>query len=254
MYVGMYSAMVGRYRDALGSLDSALACFEADGASLWAAVANNHRASLLIDLGQFARAKQSLGGTAPAIDSVRARAALLTGRIERALGGTGEAHFIEALATLGERGDIYMRMLALLDAAATMRPVDAAAQCLNVQRIAEESEYHGIEAKAHLLRARHLLRAGEVRLAAASMREAPAHLDGVRPADNYPADAGWTAYEVFAADGDTKAAVEALRRAVDWIERSALPNVPDEFKDSFLSFNPVNRSILTTASRRLRKP
>lgn len=253
MYVGMYSAMVGRYRDALDSLDSALACFDADGASLWAAVANNHRAGLLIDLGQFARAKQALGGAVAAIDSVRARRSLLTGRIERALGGTGEAHFSEALATLGAHGDIYMRMLAMLDAAVAMPPVDAAAQCLSVQRFAEESEYHGIEAKAHLLRARHLLHAGEVSLAAASLREPPAHLDGVRSADNYAAEAWWIAHEVFAADGDTRAAVEALRRAVDWIQRTALPNVPDEFKDSFLSLNPVNRSILTTASRRLPK-
>jgi DNA-binding SARP family transcriptional activator len=254
MYVGMYSAMVGRYRDALDNLDAALACFEADGASVWTAVANNHRAGLLIDLGQFARAKKALGGAAPAIDSVRARTSLLTGRIERALGGTGETHFSEALAKLGEHGDVYMRMLALLDATVVMPPLDAAAQCLNVQRIAEESEYHGIEAKAHLLRARHLLHAGEASLAAASLREPPAHLDGVRPADNYAADAWWIAYEVFTADGDAKAALEALRRAVDWVQHAALPNVPAEFKDSFLSLNPINRSILTTASRRLPKP
>lgn len=253
MYVGMYSAMVGRYRDAMSSLDTALAVFEADGQALWAAVANNHRASLLIDLGQYARAKQALGGAVPSIDSVRARVALLAGRVERALGGSGERHFNEALATLGERGDLYMRMLALIDAALVLPPVDAAAQCLGVQRLAEESEYHGIEAKAYLQRARHLLRAGEVQFAAASLRETPSHLAGVRAADTYAAEAGWIAYEVFAADGDGRAALEALRRAVDWIRHTAVPNVPEEFRDSFLNLNPVNRALLTTASRRLPK-
>jgi len=250
MYVGMYSAMIGRYRDALDSLGSALAVFEADGQTVWTAVANNHRAGLLIDLGQFARAKQALGGSVPSIDSVRARVALLTGRIERALGGSGEAHFAQALAALGERGDIHMRMLAQLDATLTLPAADAAAQCASVQQMAEESEYHGIAAKARLLRAKHLLRAGEAALAAACLRERPAHLDGVRPADTYAAEAWWIAHEVFAAVGDGEAAADAIQRGVDWIQRTALPNVPDEFKDSFLNRNPVNRSILTTASRR----
>lgn len=254
MYVGMYSAMIGRYRDALDSLVSALECFEADGQNVWIAVANNHRAGLLIDLGQFARAKQALGGAVPQIDSVRARVAMLTGRIERALGGTGETHFKQAIAALGERGDVHMRMLAQLDAALSMPAADAAAHCAIVQRMAEETEYLGIAAKARLMRANHTLRAGEAALAAACLRDLPAHLDGVRPADTYPAEEWWIAHEVFMAAGDRAAAAEALGRGVDWIQRTALPNVPDEFKDSFLNRNPVNRAILTTASRRGPKP
>jgi len=31
-----------------------------------------------------------------------------------------------------------------------------------------------------------------------------------------------------------------------------VPNVPAEFKDSFINRNPINRTILTTASRWLR--
>jgi hypothetical protein len=120
--------------------------------------------------------------------------------------------------------------------------------------MAEESEYLGIAAKARLMRANHLLRAGEAELAATCLRDLPAHLDGVRPADTYPAEEWWIAHEVFAAAGDGAVAAEALGRGVAWIQRTALPNVPDEFKDSFLNRNPVNRSILTTASRRLPKP
>jgi DNA-binding SARP family transcriptional activator/tetratricopeptide (TPR) repeat protein len=249
MYVGMYSAMIGRYRDALASLDAARACFEADGSEVWVAVANNHRTGILLDLGQFARARQTLGRASPKFESVRARIAILAGRIERALGGSGATHFVEALATLGERGDIYMRMLAQIDFASTLPAADAAAQCADVQRVAAEAEYHGIAAKAGLMRARYLLKAGEPGIAAATLRDRPAHLDGVRPADLYPAEAEWIAYEVFAAVDDRSAAKSALQHAVDWIEHAALPNVPEEFRDSFLSRNPVNRSILTTASR-----
>jgi DNA-binding SARP family transcriptional activator len=252
MYVGMYCAMIGRYRDALDSLDGALACFEADGQTVWSAVANNHRAGLLIDLGQFARAKQALGTASPSIDSVRARVEILAGRVERALGGTGEARFRQALAALGERGDVYMRMLVQIDLALILPAVDAVAQCASVQGTAEEAEYLGIAAKARLMGARHLLRAGETGLAGTKLRDRPSHLDGVRPADTYPAEAWWIAYEVFNAEGDDAAARDALERGIDWIERTALPNVPEEFKDSFLSRNPINRAMLTTASRRLR--
>jgi hypothetical protein len=180
---------------------------------------------------------------------VRARVEILAGRIEQVLGGSGAGHFEQAMAALGAHGDIYMRMLARLDLASTLEATDAAAQCADVQRVAEDAEYHGIAAKARLLRARYLLRAGEPELAAASLRDRPTQLNGVRPADAYPAEADWIAYEVFTAVDDPEGAKDALQRAVDWIEHAALPNVPDEFRDSFLSRNPVNRAILTTASR-----
>ena len=37
---------------------------------------------------------------------------------------------------------------------------------------------------------------------------------------------------------------DALQRAKNWIMQTALPNVPDEFKDSFLNRNPINRAVL----------
>lgn len=65
-------------------------------------------------------------------------------------------------------------------------------------------------------------------------------------------EAWWIAYEIFDAAGESAAAARALQRAVEWIEQSALPHVPDEYCDSFLNRNPVNRAILTAASRRKR--
>ena len=103
MYIGMHSAALGRYRDALASLDAALDCFVRDGQIVWIAVANNHRAALLLDLGQVGRAQKALEYASPPIESVQARREVLTGRIERLQGRDGASHISQALALLGKR-------------------------------------------------------------------------------------------------------------------------------------------------------
>ncbi|MFT3817713.1 MAG: tetratricopeptide repeat protein [Rubrivivax sp.] len=90
-YVGLYCGMVGRYAEALQHLDSAIACFQRDRQPLWTAVASNHKAQLLIDFGQFARARQALGYEPPPIDHVRARGATIAARLARASGRSGDA-------------------------------------------------------------------------------------------------------------------------------------------------------------------
>jgi hypothetical protein len=142
-------------------------------------------------------------------------------------------------------------MLAQLDHALTLPSEHAVACCEAVQRTAEELEYLGIAAKARFARARHLLRQLETHKAVSVLRELPHHLRGVLPVDMYRAEAWWIEFEVFSASGDLVDATTSLARAVDWINTVALPNVPDEFSDSFLNRNPINRAILTTATRRL---
>jgi hypothetical protein len=65
----------------------------------------------------------------------------------------------------------------------------------------------------------------------------------------YPAEYWWLIFQAFDAAGDQPAALTALRRGADWIRTTAQANVPDEFRDSFLDRNPVNRAVLTTMSR-----
>jgi DNA-binding SARP family transcriptional activator/tetratricopeptide (TPR) repeat protein len=249
MYVGMHCGTLGRYREALASLDDAFTAFSRGGQPLWVAVVNNHRAGLLLDLGQVARAQKLLEYTLPSIDSVRARRMIIAARIERVLGRDGAAQTDDALALLGERGDPYMRMLAQIERSMVLPAPRAVAQCVQVQTEANRLEYLGIAAKARLVGARHLLRSGDARGAASLLREPVPQLRGVQPADMYRAEGWWIEFEVFTACGDRVEAASALARAVDWINMIALPNVPDEFVDSFLNRNPVNRSILTAASR-----
>ena len=251
MYIGMHSTTLGRYRDALANLDAAHACFVRDGQIVWTAVASNHKASVLLDLGQPGRALKMLEYASPSIDSVWARREALAGRVERLLGRSGATLVEKALALLGEAGDPYMRMLVQMDHALSLPPPQAVACCEAVQRMAEELEYLGIAAKARLMRARHLLRLGDVQTAISVLRDLPAHLTDVQPVDMYRAEAWWIEFEAFSAGGDMVDATNSLAHAVDWINTVALPSVPDEFSDSFLNRNPINRAILTTASRRL---
>ncbi|MGH6608774.1 MAG: ATP-binding protein, partial [Burkholderiaceae bacterium] len=185
MYIGMHCGSLGRYRDALAGLDAALDCFMRDGQTVWIAVANNHRAAMLLDLGQVGRAQKALEYAASPIESVQARREILLGRIERLPGRDGAKQINQALALLGEKGDPYMRMLAQLDYALTLSPDKAVECCEAVQRTAEELEYLGIAAKARLARARHLLRKGDAHRADAVLRQIPKHLRGVQPADMY---------------------------------------------------------------------
>lgn len=250
MYVGVHGGALGRYRDALASFDAALAVFAGAGQDTWVAVAGNHKAGLLIDLGQFGRAQKALDRAFGTLDSTHARREMLLARIARALGADGAAALARAVALLGADGDPYMTMLVRLEESLLLPAAEAATRCEQLQRRAEDLEYLGIAARALLLRARHLLRAGDADRAAAVLDAPAPHLRDVRPADMYAAEAWWIRFEVHSACGDRAAATTALARAVDWINGVALPNVPDEFKDSFLSRNAVNRAILTAASRR----
>jgi hypothetical protein len=82
------------------------------------------------------------------------------------------------------------------------------------------------------------------------MRDIVARLDEVLPADLYLGEAWWIAAQVFDANGDGDEALMALARGAQWVRRVALPQVPEEFRDSFLQRNAANRALLAAADRR----
>jgi DNA-binding SARP family transcriptional activator len=249
MYVGWLTGMLGRYREALDALDAAGACFARDGQVLWSAVGANHRAAFLLELGQVARAQQALQYPLPQFDSVRARRALLAGRIERFLGRSGEAHTREAEAILGPRGDPYMSMLVQLDVASLHPPGEAAQRCAQVRQMAEQTEYAGIALKARAHRARHLLRGDDVQAAASEWRETLEQYSGIQPTDMYLPELWLIGCEIHKAGGEAQEVTALLNRAAGWIHDIAMQCVPDEYRDSFLNRNPINRALLSWASR-----
>lgn len=249
-YVGLYSGMVGRYGDALDRLDSAIGRFQRDDQRTWVAVASNHKAQLLLQLGQFARARQTLAYAVPAVEWVRARGATLASRIDRALGQSGESALHNALEIVARGGDPHVRMLALLDHAECLNPASAVARCDEVLSLASQLEFVGVSMRADLLRAQALHRGGRSIEAATKLRALLPRLDKVRPVDMYLPDAWWIAVQVFDACSATDEATMALAQATHWIRQVALPHVPETFRASFMERNATNRSLLAAASRR----
>ena len=253
-YVGLYCAAAGRYREALAHLDKALDVLRRDAHSALFAVAANHKVQCLIDLGQFARARQALDYGTPTVDVVRARSAHLAARIDRALGHPAPERLQFALAALDRANDAHVRMHVLLEAADAVDASDPAAsmqQCDDVLRLARQLEFGGVAVKARLLRAFAQSRAGEHAAAASAMREAVAEMAATPPVDMYRGQAWWLAAQVFDANGDSTDALRALAQGADWVRHVVLPEVPEEFRDSFLQRNPSNRALLAAADRRL---
>ena len=248
-HCALYSAEAGRYSEALDSIETALECFRGDGQTVWIAVANNNKATMLIHLAQYGRAKKALDYVAPSVDHVRARGAMLCARIARLLGGSAKPDLRVATDALGTAGDPYMRLLVELEQTLEMAPRDAVALCDRVRASAENIEYFGVALKAALLSVRLLLNAGETNAAAARWIELQPTLVSIQAADMYLPDAWSIGHDVLAANGDAGGATALLARAIDWIEQTALRHIPPTYRDSFLHRNPVNRRMLTAASR-----
>jgi len=250
-YVGLYCGMLGRYADALERLDSAIARFQRDGQKTWIAVANNHKVCLLMQLGQFARARQALDHDAPSVDSVRARSVALAARLDRALGQGSNGGLHCALDILSRGGDPHVRMQTLLDEAEQLDAALSVAKCDEVMRMAEALEFGGVTMRAGFLRALALHRDGRTAEGATQLHALLPRLDKVVPADMYLPDAWWIAVQVFDACGMGEDALMALARGTAWIRQVALPHVPQDFRDSFLQRNPTNLALFAAAGRRL---
>ncbi len=255
-YVGLYCSACGRYREALEHLDAALACFERDRQPVWTALAANHKVQVLIDLGQFARARQALEHEPAPMTSVQARTATMVARVDRALGVRRDAPRLEgALATLGPGDDAHIRMQLMLEIARTTDDPELSMRyCDDVTRVATQLEFVGVALKAGLLRAQAQCAAGQTHEAAGAMRTLVERMNQVQPQDLYIGEAWWIAAQVFDANGDGDDSLMALARGAQWVRRVALPHVPDAFRDSFLQRNPANRALLAAAQRRLAGP
>jgi hypothetical protein len=130
-------------------------------------------------------------------------------------------------------------------------PEESMRHCDEVLRLATQLEFAGVAMKAGLLRAQALAGTGQTREAAQAMRALVERMSEVQPQDLYLGEAWWIAAQVFDANGDGDESLMALARGAQWVRRVALPQVPEEFRDSFLQRNPSNRALLAAADRRL---
>ena len=250
-YAGLYCGMVGRYGEALEHLDAAIAVLRRDRQLTLHAVACNHKAQFLVDLGQYARARQALDYEAPPVLSVRSRGAHVAARIDRALGVAASPRLSDALQVLDGADEAHVRMHLLLEIADSAAPADAVERCADVLRMARQLEFDGVATKARLLHAHASALAGRTVEAALAMRDVVATMAAVPPVDLYRGEAWWRAAQVFDAAGESAQALMALAQGTQWVRQHALPNVPEAFRDSFLQRNAANRALLAAADRRL---
>lgn len=248
-HVGLYGTGRGQYSTALQAYENALDCFRRDGQTLWIAVCSNNLAMTLIDLGQFSRARQALAYQMPSVTHVAARGALLSARIDRMLGAAPAHDLRRAAAELARGDDYYIGALLELERAETMDAPHAVAVCDAVAQAAEQREYGGIAMKARLLAARAALQAGDAASAAARWRHTEPMLKTLQPADCYPLTAAMIGLEILCAAGERQGAAVLLADALGWLRRTALPQVPEAFRDGFLHRNAVNRALLRAEGR-----
>ena len=244
--------MVGRYGEALERLDAALACFQRDGQAMWIAVAANHKAQFLIDLGQFARARQALGVRSPRGRS-RAGAPCAYSAPHRPRARPARRRSASGRC---DRRPRPRRRPACAHACAARpgrqrsTPTAAVQRCDEVLQLAGTLEFAGVAMNARLLRAcaeprrtpqrrRTVMRELLPQCEAATGRHLP-----------WPTPGGWPSRSSTPAATATRH-LRRWPRAPHWVRRVALPQVPDEFRDSFLQRNPSNRALLAAADRRL---
>lgn len=247
--LGRYLSEAGRYRAAVQVLGDALDS-HGPGEDWFRAQCTATLAQCFVILGQTARAKRLLGASPPTDTMARATWYMAQIRLARVDGKPTLALLdeLEALAATSPRAE---RLLWQVQIERT-RELEAGeavdlAQQVAVESLAKKTYSANLPARAMLIDA--LRRAGRDEEAARSARDLTNDL-GTRAAIGlYPAEYWWVMYQAFVATGDSTSALTSLRRGVEWIRGVEKANVPEEFKESFLDRNPVNRALLTTASR-----
>jgi DNA-binding SARP family transcriptional activator/tetratricopeptide (TPR) repeat protein len=241
----------GHYRAALERLTRVLDLVD-ENTPMFRQPALNVLALLYLQLGQPARAQQLLQESERYLQVARwlvARTHLQKGLLLQRLGKPAAASFEQALDIAPATGRPLVHLHARLALAAIEGGDAGYSRAADVERAAQAGQFAGMRIVAHAALARIALADGAPQRAATHAREAIRLLEGADPDETYRGDIWLAAYQALHAAGDP-GAVSLLQHAVTWIRRTADEDVPPEYRDSFLNRNPVNRELLTLATRR----
>ncbi len=253
VYLGILCASLGRFSQTLELLDTAQQRLGHGHAVSWAVMARGVLARTWMLLGQPARGLKLVADDTPGVtESVRGLRLVNLVRVLRALGKPRAEELAKARATFARQalheGDLLVRLEEAIDAPAASAVRFAA----EVELEAARRQHRALQMDAMTIGCGALSSAGAVQDAAAKAR---AMLDFAQSAICWTAYRGevyWRAYEALAAAGHEREALDALQAGADWID-TTLAYVPEAFRDSFRNRNPVNRALLTTASRKLQR-
>lgn len=241
---------LGRLSEALALLEDARSILERGGSDFWLAYCTDQLALLHIQLGQPGRTHDlplELKGLPPEAQISRW---IARSRVARALGQKPAAVPAGALQPAsGSTCPTRWLLLAMLEGARDIAPDQAMVLCERASEQARLNGHVGIVLHAVALAA---ARAAECGAAGAAGRFAAEAMTLARqfwPIGMSMAEVMWSIHRGFAAARNPDGAAEALARGIHWVEVLARPNVPAEFRESFLHRNPIHRTLLTAAKR-----
>lgn len=246
----------GRVREALDLLAEACGILAGGGSAYWLAYCADQLALLYAHVGQPVRARDLLAQDLPSQPPLppeteisrwiaRSRVARLSGR--RPIAASGKSLQAINSAACPTRS----LLLAMLENSYSIDAGKALALCRHVEEQACQRGHAAIRLHALALAADWAACCGDKTGAGALAAEAMDLAREFSPVGTSVPELMWSIHRGFTAAGDSDGAREALHRGVRFIETSALPNVPPEFRESFLHRNPTHRALLTTATRRV---
>jgi DNA-binding SARP family transcriptional activator len=252
LFEGVAALALRRYRAALGAFDGALG--DVAHNALAAAAVRMHRACLWLHLGQYARAQRELelpAATQPLPGWVEARRQQMMGRCDWCSDRKDAAarHWQAAAAAAPTTERAVLAAMIALDHALVRPAATALASVRGVLARAERLGHFGTALAARVRLAALALQHGELDAALQAVDALAQVPEDVEPNDLYAGERWLVTVRVLRAADRHDEAVRALKDAVAAIERIAREDTPPEFRDSFLHRNPVNRELLTLATR-----
>lgn len=250
MVLGTAAAALGRFDEALQSLQAAVAAAGEEAASVGRAKARLALANVWLTLGRADEAFALLD-TLPAqvIPGMAIQAALLRARAADQAGLPTTRHF-DALASLAAaHRDLPLVQSAWFEVSYVG---DAHEMLAALGPVRSQCETLGLTGTARSIQWRELVRWLDIATPEAATRAleianalAP-HVDTGLSAKCYPPEVWCTLARAYDRAGDTARRTEAITSARRWVA-GALPGVPARLRPDFEQRNPVNRLLLASA-------
>ena len=251
---GITLRALGEYGSALDHFDRAIVRAREQTPG-WVPLVAASKAQTLVHLGQFARAQKELADNAPnertpplAVSKWQAVHFMLA-HAQGRTGGSALALLIDQYPSRG-RQLVRWRLQAVNLAGREGDPQGLQDALLLVKNVTDAARF-GLAIHAHARVSAAARRQGQPDLARQHARAALALLQDFEPDDVYTGEVVQIAVTALR-DGnsdDARDARNALQRMVGWIKRTAEERVPPDFRDSFLTRNPFNRELMTSATR-----
>lgn len=226
-------ARLGCYAAALPALQEVVPAFQASGAAVWAAAAENHLANLWLALGQWARARALLAVPIEPGHTGHLRRVVLQARLARALGhaGTEVLGPLQQQAGAAARESAVNRLGWALAVAELLPPEAALAAARQAGQEATAAQLDGLAQHARLCHAEALLALNRRAAAQRMARQVlAARAAGCHAHDMAPGEFWWRLLRCLPA----AEARQALQQGQAWLQATAAREVPDAFRDAFV--------------------